>query len=229
MSKWLKVLLITSITCIFITRYLWANTPEFWAYGEVTGELLTDLSIGFIAAFIFYMVDIWYPNLKKRKRINGLITLPLSRLLYNMKRPIEFTVNKYSSETKNISSISPTLLKKSIRKINVMKEKGPVTINLKRDAIFLEYLFLQVENVNQYCKQLYEFPLEMDVNLISLIDRIRNSAFHQDVEFLNTYMKPHAYVNEDYFSASFPEYLELYKELHKFMKDNKIEFTITNL
>lgn len=230
MSIWLGVLLVASISCIFITNYYWVNTPEFWNYGKETGDLLRDLSIGFIGAFIFYLVNIWYPNKENRKRVNRQIALPLSRLLYNMKNPIEFTVKKYSDEVLNISKISPVLLKDSISKVNVMKEKGPMTLSdLDRNTNFLDYLFLQTEKVNLYSKQLYELPLDMDVNLISIIDRIRNSEYHQEVEVLKKYFPRDSFISPEYFSESFPQYLELYKELHKYMKKNKIEFTISDL
>ena len=66
----LLLFLSISIVSILIINFFLGDIKEFWNYGEEIGSVISDLSVGYIAAFIFYVIDIWIPERNTRKKVH---------------------------------------------------------------------------------------------------------------------------------------------------------------
>jgi hypothetical protein len=61
--------LILSIVAIFLIKYVYVNVEEKWEFGFETGEIIFNLSLAFIASFIFYVIVVLVPEKRNRKLI----------------------------------------------------------------------------------------------------------------------------------------------------------------
>ncbi|WP_372873266.1 hypothetical protein [Shewanella sp.] len=81
----LSCLAITSALLIFFLEIVFAKTPDYIApYGQKLTDVVVNLSLSYISAFIFYLLTIHIPEVRRRKRVSALVnktTDHLSRLI----------------------------------------------------------------------------------------------------------------------------------------------------
>ncbi|WP_301171048.1 hypothetical protein [Brevibacillus nitrificans] len=230
----LSILSIIALFSIFVVKYLWAHEPQFWKYGVATGDVVFNLSVGYISAFIFYVIDVWIPRKKEQERINNRIAVPLSRILHNIHEPIINIHNKASSESYQFDKITKEKLKEWLGSINLITDEGPLYLmDIQKNATFGQYLFNHVKLVNEYIDKINKLPVGLDIGLVELLDKIQASAYHEGMNSVQKYIgfvsSSNAHIQGEIFSESLYEYYGLYFELKNYMKKNKIQITIKDL
>ncbi|HDZ3738703.1 TPA: hypothetical protein RSW51_004422 [Vibrio vulnificus] len=81
----LSCLAIASALLIFVLEILLATTPDYIApYGQKLTDIVVNLSLSYISGFIFYLLTIHIPEVRRRKRVSVLVnktTDHISRLI----------------------------------------------------------------------------------------------------------------------------------------------------
>ncbi|MEK5272566.1 hypothetical protein NSR00_17795 [Aeribacillus sp. FSL K6-8394] len=233
MRKLLVFFVFLSIVCILVIKYFWANTPEWWEYGEETGDVLFDLSVGYISAFIFYLIDIWIPEIKEKNKINERLAVPLSRLLNHIKTPIMSIHNKYAQEKKDFYNLSKDEFIETIKKVDLINDYSEsYFIDIKRYATYGEYLDYEISRVNEYIEEIYKVPLKLDLTLIEILDDIKKSEYHQIMEStkrIGGFYNHNITMQGTVIAESFYKYYLLFIKLKEYMLKNKIPITIKDL
>ncbi|MBT2661932.1 hypothetical protein [Bacillus sp. ISL-45] len=221
-----------SIFTILIIKYLWANEPEFWMYGEETGDVLFDLSVGYISAYIFYIIDIWIPGRKEQERINQRVAIPLSRLLNQIKSPIVEVNKLYSNDSFQFENISENEFKKTLRKLDLVNDKGFIMAFPSNNYLNVgQSLYENVSKVDSYIKQINEMPVKLEFGLVEILDKIKHSDYHEVMNSISNLTNFSGYmsVNGEAIEGSMYKYYLLFFELKEYMKTNKIPITISDL
>jgi len=233
MNKWLIRILIISLISIFLIKFVWASIPERWIYGQETGELIFSLATSFVAAFIFYLIDIWMPYKKNKKAVNGRISRPISMILLNVKTPIQSVIEHVGGSKINsqqFESITSEELESCLKVLDIKNEISPLYFfDMKRNASFLEYFVYLKNKTNKYIKQINDLS-NLDLELIIILDEIRNSNFHERLEVIETFGNSISYqFKGDSVINIMQEYYELYFKLFDYANSNKIEITNSSL
>jgi len=195
--------------------------PEFWAHGYETGVVLFSLSTSFLAAYFFYVLDIFYPQKLKKSELVTRLELPLNRVLRFMAQNISCISNltnlKYSElTTENIK-----------QNINEnwhieLKEAPMVTDNLK-NVSYLFYFDHNIWDVENYIKRINSLP-ELDFELLMVLDKVLYSKLHEDIRYINQLKKTYpgiTFVN-DYILNNIEEYVKILLDIQDYMNKNKI-------
>lgn len=231
MNNLLKSGLAMSLISIFLVKFLWANTPEWWGYGAETGDVVFSLAASFIAAFIFYVIDIWMPKKNNRKMINSRISGPVNLLLQNMKNPIVAVINHVSEDKydlRNFDMISFEEMDNIFKKLDVMSDPSPLKyFGMDRNEKFFEYFLYSFDQCDKYIKQINELP-NLELELVIILHEIRNSKFREFLESIKNLRDSNRNidVNGGAIVKQVYEYYKLYKRLKDYVKSNKIELNI---
>lgn len=67
--KFLSLFFFISTTTIFLTEYLLADIPQFWKFGHTSGEILSNLALGYITSLVFYILVVYIKDLKDQRNI----------------------------------------------------------------------------------------------------------------------------------------------------------------
>ena len=70
-NKYLKIASVIAILIIAIRQFVLYDIPEYFFFGEELGELLFNLSIGYLVTFWFYYLTVYKPDQEHKSRANA--------------------------------------------------------------------------------------------------------------------------------------------------------------
>lgn len=109
MNIWLQLLFeelkknaafkLISLAAIIASLIVYSNLNEMTSLTNNMQSIFLNLSFGYIASYIFYIINIFIPNLNKRYRDYSILASALARIDYNiMMLQKTFNINPYSLE-----------------------------------------------------------------------------------------------------------------------------------
>jgi hypothetical protein len=105
-DKRLDLGLFLSISCVILVEFIFDKTAELFPGGAKLGDILSNLSLAFVASYIFYVVVVHMKYVKDKEHLDPFIELK-TRQLVNAIRVLTHTLilrakadpeNKYPSE-----------------------------------------------------------------------------------------------------------------------------------
>lgn len=167
-DKRLNIGLLVSFSCITIVEFIYDKTPELFIGGAKLGEIISNLSLAFIASYMFYVVVVHFKYIKDKEHLDPYIALKSKQVVGSI---LELTgtiiwkaqdekdseikyPNKLELEeiTKNVhfKDLAPEAYRRSHQNINTMWDftnhwKGLCEERLK-DILTLS-LFLESEHI----------------------------------------------------------------------------------
>lgn len=79
--KILTLFLLLSILTITVVNYALADIPQCWKYGYVTGQIFTNLAIGYIVSLLFFFLVVYLKEKKDQDNISPRISKSIIRIL----------------------------------------------------------------------------------------------------------------------------------------------------
>lgn len=188
----MKLILVTigilSIIVIILIQIIWNDTQEFFSNGHEIGNVLFNLSVGYLSALIFYIIDIWIPNRQKMKKINIRMQKPLKRILIFMEGPFIDIFIKYGEYGSDLSCLSPEQFKKVITRVDLVNDySDALLIAENRHATYGEYLSYHSEKVEEYINGIFKMPFEYDLELLEILDQIEKSTYHEQLKVIRKF------------------------------------------
>jgi hypothetical protein len=209
----------SSIAIIFVKFIL--NYPATWKHGEAMGDVVFNLAVGFITSYLFYILVVIVPDLKKKKLMYGNISSALSRVLSGIKFSLQNII-----KIPNFNSVDEMNFKDLCRGINTKDEGPDLLVNDGSKGTIGFYLNYQREYVMRHIAQIYNTPFLHDTELIIILDKIKNSAYHEILYQINSLYKLENNNQFDcdleYWYSEMFIYYNLFFELKNFMLRNKI-------
>lgn len=228
MFSLLVKILVVCVTFVVTIKFVFVNVPEIFPLGSEIGDVVYDLSVGYIAAFIFYLIDIWIPRKNEMKLIKNRISTPLSRLLHNMKEPIE-EVLKTSEPREDFYKLTKETLMKATSRIN-MTDTTPAMKTFKlKDVTYFNYFLYQIDVVNEYINEIKTDSIKNDIELLMILDKIKESSFHIYTDVLNKMDVELNAIDMNNYGETLYEYYGYFHMLKNYMIKNNISLTIEGL
>ncbi|MFD0716074.1 hypothetical protein [Paenibacillus sp. GCM10027626] len=200
-------------------------TLAWFDYGEQLGDLMFNLSIGYIVSCIFYYFVVYIPEQKKRLTIMNIIQIKIDSITEMMVQTLNYFYFKYAIQTADQEEKNKVLGQLNDFPDNLMnfyyqqeREDGVIKLNT---GIYTVPLRLEHERIrNQYIiDKILHMPLvnSIEPELIILLIQLRDCKLYQDAKLY--YSLPENKDNETKV-VSFPEfgkdlnnYYDLYSEL----------------
>lgn len=221
-NPWLMGLFWLSTLIIVFTNLIWVNTTEFFAYGSELGNILNNFAIGFVAAFIFYLIDVWWPMIEKRRKYYRIIYWPLRRIEEALREPVVKIVEMNTGITyEDISSIDDEIIDESFKKIDIYRDLAPMIsrVTLKR-LNYIQYFANSINIIELSIKEINELHY-FDEELHLILGDIKNSSFiavFKDLAHEYQRNKEYNLHGNDYLLENKTNYIKL----NRFMNENSI-------
>lgn len=181
----LRGLLIISIIVILINNFLFNDTPEFISIGYELGQVFSNLSLAYLASYIFYLVVVVAKEEKDKKNVISTIyhltelLLEHGYIIYN--EVIETTdtpADKYTKET--ISKEEYLSLLEACDPSFIPKNKHFGDIFKPQYATVAQFIHNgTVYNVDRYINKIFEFMPFLDTDFVALLNKLRHSNFYR--------------------------------------------------
>lgn len=184
-NPWLMFLFGVSTLIIIFTNLIWVNTTEFFKLGSELGSIANNFAIGFVAAFIFYLIDIWWPRIESRKKYYRLIERPLNRIESNLESPIKELIKDYLGEDiKDILKLDDETIVKAFNARKLDIDKGHI-YDIRSDSIlnYIESLNHSVLDIESSIKDINDIQY-YDESLNEILTDIKYSKYNDVIKLL---------------------------------------------
>lgn len=169
-------------TIIFVSYEVTKDLPEIIPYGDFIFNLLSQLSLSFMGCFVFYIMQVYIPDRKKKINIAKQIRQKLRRITDIMLKSIEELCKLYLDkfDIQRLTQEDFNVLGNEINFMDKLKEESPFRIKKYESEItYGDYILknkYEIESLIDKINIYYGNYLEE--NLVKLLDDITNSPYH---------------------------------------------------
>jgi hypothetical protein len=205
----LWTLLVLSFTAIGLIKFAWADVPEKWKYGHETGEIVYDLSLAYIASWIFYIVVVVVPKTRNEKNINSHTSRIVDSIVYTgngLLHGLSSTIDDREREMTEdeVLALCNRIGPDSIQDLFItVTEKYPIT--------YLQHINSVRERVKTESQKLFIYISHLDSELIRLTNDI---VYCQLMVHLDIYFQDKQYRHPTFENISSALY-DFYKKIRR--------------
>ncbi|MDD4778869.1 MAG: hypothetical protein PHV53_11360 [Fermentimonas sp.] len=163
---------------IVISYILTDNLPELFPYGDALFKLLSDLSLAYMASFIFFILVQYLPETKKRQKYQEIALRQLRIPLYVHARLFLYVYKSSVTEITNsnldaLEDLFNDSFYKEIRAFDVTKQAP-----LDSQKTWIEYIGQECLRFSNSLEKITDkYTYYLDSNIIEAIEELRNSHF----------------------------------------------------
>lgn len=210
---------------------------SWFPYGFELGEVVFDLSVGYIVSCIFYFIVVYLPEEKKRKRAMTIIENRIDNILGNMGIIIYYYFHK-----NGITESNDEILKEQVKKIDkldpdnkmnfkyqyIEKSTGRTVPFSTGDYTELMELEQHRSSIQEMINGIFQIPviINVDHDLIVTLEEINKCLLFGTVaSFIHIRKFPTPYrIQTPNFGEDLYKFYLLYKELSKYIEPTKYYF-----
>lgn len=217
--------LVLSITTILSVEFIFNDIPEIFNGGAKIGKILVNISLSYIAAYLFYIVIIIIPQKNERNQLQDHISHLIKRVLFYILCILQDTVNfNISQKNLKINDYDADSFRKATKNVFLDDElsrfrSGEDGHNIKVGQAVCRDVTRLKESINELLK----YSRYLDSDLISYISKA--SRNHMNESWINrnklgaTYIGGRAHVpvreNVSCYSIYLYEFQQLYRKIEK--------------
>lgn len=213
-----KILFIVLLLAVIVTCLPFVCFDFFYYFYD----LISQLSIGFIVSFIFYIIVVKMKENKNIKNINKCIENPLKRLIINM----EQSIYSFNKDFKDKIDLTENDFELALSKVSPNDEM-PILLSFNVRGNRRDYLHYHIMNVENNIDIILNYSNSIDSNLLVILNKILYSSFHEEAKaFMNFKKSFNGAIKDNSFNNSFKEvyqYYLIFLKLKDYIKNNKIE------
>lgn len=217
MNRIISIFFVISLFVIF-SYIATMDLPELFEGAEQWYNLSFQLSIGYIINFIFYITQVYVPNIQKEAKVNKCISVRINHIISHMKSTFSQLALNYIPDHHGDIYTEDEL--KQLLKLNFNDSVHVVnaTKSSPGNAIYFtvrEWIELCIQDTESDIDKLYKYySTYISASLMEVLEQVLHSNYHEIMKmFLRT---PH----EVHFSSRSPDiyflrYYQLMCELEK--------------
>ncbi len=199
MVKFFKKNILISIILVFaifivISYIITKDMPELFRYAEDIYNVLFQLSIGYIISFVFYVLQVYIPNVKQTKYTNDCINSRLFTIISKMEELFTRISKLYlkRNDIENFSSEDFLNLFRSIKQNDYTSALKPDRMGTEKEHYTVkEWILYCVEYIEHEIDAIYKYyPLYIDSDLMKHLESILNSGMHKSMARLYLQIPP---------------------------------------
>jgi len=225
----LLILLGFSLTVVILNDILLCDMPEIFKYGDKIGQILSNLSLAYIASYIFYFVVVVLKEKQDKKNIYLSVYESTKHLVGRAYSVYNYIVA--SSGTDNQRYDKKTITKEQFKELCKLANPNAIPKNKKlgqpngQDATYGRFIYNgAVSYVKLYTERIFNYMPFLDSEHVRLINRLYNSNFFLVADSLTWPTK-----NTDFsvYADNMFEFLEFVRELDNYNEtENKKHINI---
>lgn len=172
----LLVTLGSIFSLVIILIYKFTNNREQWfPGGDFLFNLASQLSLAFLSSYIFYIIQVYIPENKKRRVINKHIGTPVWRIVSEQKRILEHLAKEFLQKN-NIEELTSHDYKKIFQSINLYSKAPVLRIGLV-EGNYKEYMYNHIIKIRLLIKDIKECSFYVDEDLMDYLYELEDSKF----------------------------------------------------
>jgi hypothetical protein len=220
--KDLTGLLAIAITTLIIIEFILSNIPEFFNGGYKLGVIFSNLSLSYIAGFIFYFLTVHLKTEKDKRKYNEVIGRLSYQIIVSTDNMINSIINHGSGER---HTYNEKLIYEACSKIEVFKSDAPLHWADNTQGNWIEFLHNYSSEIDKTIKKLNDRIIFIEPKHSTLLARIEDAMLLKQINGIFNY--PNIIPNKDLtiFATSIKLYMNLIEDLRiyndKYLKDYK--------
>lgn len=217
----LNILLFFSIVTVLINDIIFNETPEFISFGHELGTVLSNLSLAYIASYIFYYVVVVIKEKKDKSNIYSAVYEWTNQLVGRAYSVYHEIIS--ASGTNNTDFDKKTITKEQFRELCSLANPNDISRNTVLGspsnlqlASYGNIIYNNaISNVGGLSDKIFNYMLFLDTEHVRLINKILSSTFSIEASMLlyatrNTNFS--AYADNMYEFLEFVRELDTYNE-----------------
>jgi hypothetical protein len=232
------LLLVISILSIIFIKFSPLKdmpSPEFFPYGYELGEVVFDLSIGYIVSAIFYFLVVFIPEKKRNKSARVIVQSRLELIAHQMRLSLLYLCNKYEIKD-DFDKLDEHHFADVLKVENVVmgiRYEEKVKNNWNRTdtggTTELQHFFSERNSVTRLIEEIFNIPavINIDFELIEILAQIKHCWFYAAVKALaeSSNLENTTVLN---FNKHVFDYYILYLRLRKYVNLNDFKLYSRN-
>lgn len=221
-------------TLVILINFVLKDVPNYFYFDAEIKSLLSNLSVSYIIAYIFYLLQVYVPELKRKEILKNRISSPLSITLSTIEEVLTPFLNNRDFLNNNVSV-------KSIEELATINLMAPSSISLhivNGQMVYQSYYENLVSNKKRIIEQLDEISMfySTDFELSVLCNEIKYSELHSRLDVVHTIRNVRIamgqggdLVDSTILEDALIEYVELAIRLRRYMSQEQIQSTVSTL
>ena len=171
--KWLSAFFVISF--FIVTSYIVTNDlPEMFPGADMWYNLASQIGIGYIINFIFYIMQVWMPEKKKYEFAKNIVRNKSSYVLKEMERSLDMIIDIH--RIKEIKNSEDILI--YVEELNLQAGSGYDVHNNEINK--LEFILLKIDKINQKISDIFTVAGPyLDAECLKCLDDIIESEYHE--------------------------------------------------
>lgn len=211
------LLVICAISLIIHFSYKCTMKIEEWFTGaDAIYEFFSLLSVSFIGGFIFYFLQVYIPEYKKKVKMKENVNYYLHDILDTMNHLYVDICHDYLGDRINL--INTVITQSQFEKIETkFKLNDKVVLDCgKIELTYYEYILRSINKIEKHIDKIYvRLGIYLDEEIKLLLVDITNSSLHCYFEEVDI-----GYTSCIYW-GQITKYYELYRRLYNYLDENK--------
>jgi hypothetical protein len=182
-KKKILIGLFFSIIIVFSVNFIFAETNEIFKYGSEIGEIFSNLSLAYIASYIFYRIVVVEREKEIKRTVYKSVNQLTKKLLFNGFYIIDVLAENEKKSRNEIHSkrktISETEYKQLCKKINPNSlsrfteqvDQLELKTNTKIESVHIQC----VKSVKDYLEKIYTFLPYLEDENIKILNELRDN------------------------------------------------------
>ncbi|MDR3669079.1 MAG: hypothetical protein P4L35_19795 [Ignavibacteriaceae bacterium] len=210
----IKTIFFISLIYSFVYQFYFLKIAELFYGASEFGIIMFNLSLAFIASFIFYFIAVHIPEYKNKEKATSIVRLKIVKLI---NAQIEPTVQIYRNADIKLEkeNYSEEIFKQVLSKLKPQNISPPLYFLNKGDCNWLEYLYYYIKLSQIVIKEIYQFMPYLELDLLLTLDKIERCGYFEFFEVMKkaTFTEPDLSVISSYYY----EYIKLISELEEYL------------
>lgn len=208
----------------FILLYYFSyNMPELWKNASILVDILFQLSLAIVANLIFFIFQVYIPNINKNIKIRPIALRKFKYLSQVMNEPFLEITKKYLEQEKNLDELSEDDIIKIAEKYRPNDETTVQIMWKCRNATFYQYFEMCFEEIDNTIQELL-FAYEPYLNNVErdILLMIKENSFRK--LFSNSFMYITSLfdttgIQGNAVEYTFKNYIKIYKDVQSLIND----------
>lgn len=163
---------------IFISYELTMEWPELIPYGDFYYNLASQLGLAYMGSFVFYIIQVYIPELQNKKKLNETLTMRLTYIYVLMQDPIREICNYCLDEEFNMTDITEKQWKEISKNIDLNK-KISMPNRMCKDIPCIDAILIYIGIINKEIDKTYMcLGFYLDIEILKLLGSITMSGCH---------------------------------------------------
>lgn len=223
----LNILLGVSILIVLLNDIVFARSQEIFAFGDELGQILSNLSLAYIASFIFYFVVVVSKERKDKRNIYFTVYEWTNNLVGRAYSAYSIIIE--ASGVDHTDYDKRTITKEEFTALCQCANPNAIPQNRflgspvdQRQATYGQFIYNSaVTYVKMYSEKIFNCMPFLDSEHVRLINRLHNSTFYLVAETFH-----HRTLNTDFsvYAENMYEFLEFVRELENYNETTNKKF-----